>query len=105
MAAWTGARKGGGHGSWPSCPTAAAQGQAEAAEVTATCTQAGGRIQKGQVSRPALWGGHLVPWLSLHMGFLLWLGATVPGSRLGIVLAACSCEEGADGKGRDILGT
>lgn len=29
----------------------------------------------------------MVSWLSLHMGFfVLWLGATVPGSRLGLSL-------------------
>lgn len=41
---WTGAKKGDGHGSWPSCAATAAQGQAEATEVTAMCAPDWSRI-------------------------------------------------------------
>ena len=92
MAAWAGARKGGGHVSWPSCATVATQGQAEAAKVTAVCAQAGGRIQPVTAVRTSSPGGTFFSWLSLHMGFfLLWLGDTVPMKRLGIVLATQHC--------------
>lgn len=88
MAGWARARKGDGHGFWLFCAAAAAQGQAEAAEVTVMCTPGCRQNPTSDSSQGQLSRGTLVSWLSLHVGFLPWLGDTVPMSKLGIVLDA-----------------
>lgn len=96
VAGWPGARKGDGHGSWPSCATAAARGQADAAEVTVMCAPGWRQRLASDSSQDQLFWGTCVSWLLLYVGFpLLWWGDSVPVSRLGIVLAA-SCR----GRGR-----
>lgn len=67
VAGWAGARKGDGHGCWPFCAAAAAQGQAEAAEVTVMCapgwrqTPASDRSQ-GQLPKGTLSPGSRCMW-------------------------------------------
>lgn len=91
MAAWAGARKGDGHGPWPSCATAGAQGQAEAAKVTVICVQTGGRIQPVTALRASSPAGTFGLLAFTAHGFLLAVaGNTVP-VKLGTVLAAPLC--------------
>ena len=71
MACWTGAREEDSGGFWPSHAAVAAQGQADASEVTAMRALGWRQKPAGHSSKEQLCWGTLDPWLLLHAGFPL----------------------------------